>query len=32
MMANLITAETLAGSDEFCTNFLQAYREKKFEL
>ncbi len=32
MMANLITAETLAGGDEFCTNFLQAYREKKFEL
>jgi len=32
MMANLITAETLAGRDEFCTNFLQDYREKKFEL
>ena len=32
MMANLISAETLAGRDEFCTNFLQAYREKKFEL
>ena len=32
MMANLITAETLAGRDEFCTNFLQAYREKKFEM
>jgi cobalamin-dependent methionine synthase I len=32
MMANLIIAETLAGRDEFCTNFLQAYREKKFEL
>lgn len=32
MMANLITAETRAGSDEFCTNLLQAYREKKFEL
>jgi len=30
--ANLITAETLAGRDEFCTNFLQVYREKKFEL
>jgi len=30
--ANLITAETLAGRDEFCTNFLKAYREKKFEL
>ena len=32
MMANLITAETLAGCDEFCTKFLQAYREKKFKL
>ena len=31
MMANLIAAETLAGRDEFCTDFLQAYREKKFE-
>ena len=32
MMANLITAETLAGRDEFCTRFLQAYRKKKFEI
>jgi len=32
MMANLTAAETLAGRDEFCTKFLQAYREKKFEL
>ena len=32
MMSNLITAETLAGGDKFCTNFLQAYRGKKFEL
>jgi 5-methyltetrahydrofolate--homocysteine methyltransferase len=32
MMANLIAAETLAGRDEFCTNYLQAYRDKKFEL
>jgi cobalamin-dependent methionine synthase I len=32
MMANLIPAETLGGRDEFYTNFLQDYREKKFEL
>jgi 5-methyltetrahydrofolate--homocysteine methyltransferase len=32
MMANLVTAETLVGRDEFCTNFLQAYRQKKFEI
>lgn len=32
MMANLISAETLAGRDEFCSAFLQAYRAKKFEL
>jgi 5-methyltetrahydrofolate--homocysteine methyltransferase len=32
IMADLITANTLAGRDEFCTNFLQAYREKKFEM
>jgi len=32
MMANLIAAETLAGRDEFCSNYLQAYRNKKFEL
>lgn len=32
MMANLIAAETLAGRDAFCTNYLQAYRSKKFEL
>jgi cobalamin-dependent methionine synthase I len=32
MMANLIAAETLAGRDAFCTNYLQAYRNKKFEL
>jgi cobalamin-dependent methionine synthase I len=32
MMATLITAETLAGRDEFCTNFLHAYRKKQFEF
>ncbi|WP_291321666.1 dihydropteroate synthase [Desulfonatronospira sp.] len=32
MMANIIVAETLAGKDEFCMNFLEAYRADKFEL
>jgi len=32
MMANLTAAETLAGRDAFCTNYLQAYRNEKFEL
>ena len=32
MMANLIAAETLAGRDEFCSDYLSAYRGKKFEL
>lgn len=32
MMANLIAAETLAGRDEFCSDFLGAYRGKKFEF
>ena len=32
MMANLIVAETLAGKDEFCGNYLQAYRSQKFEF
>ena len=32
MMANIIVAETLAGKDEFCMNFLEAYRANKFEL
>ncbi|HBC96958.1 MAG TPA: methyltetrahydrofolate--corrinoid methyltransferase [Clostridium sp.] len=31
MMGSLITAETLAGKDEFCMNYLQAYRNKLFE-
>jgi len=29
MMANIIAAETLAGRDDFCANYLQAYRVKK---
>jgi len=32
MMANLIAAETLAGRDEFCSDYLSAYRGKRFEL
>ncbi|MBV7273950.1 methyltetrahydrofolate cobalamin methyltransferase [Clostridium sp. PL3] len=32
MMAGLITAETLAGRDEFCMNYLQAYRNSKIDL
>lgn len=31
MMANITAAETLAGKDNFCMNFLQAYRAGKFE-
>jgi 5-methyltetrahydrofolate--homocysteine methyltransferase len=32
MMANIISTETLIGNDNFCMNFLKAYRAKKFEL
>jgi len=32
MMAAIVTAETLAGKDEWCSEYLQAYRQKKFEL
>ncbi|WP_206809989.1 methyltetrahydrofolate cobalamin methyltransferase [Paradesulfitobacterium ferrireducens] len=32
MMASLITAETLIGRDEFCANYLNAYRAQKFEF
>lgn len=32
MMANLIAAETLAGRDEYCGKYLEAYRGKRFEL
>lgn len=32
MMASLITAETLAGRDEYCCNYLGAYRAQKFEF
>jgi len=32
MMASLITAETLAGKDDFCMNYLQAFRDNKIEF
>jgi len=31
MMKNLIAAETLVGRDNYCMNYLKAYRNKKFE-
>ncbi|MDQ7096105.1 methyltetrahydrofolate cobalamin methyltransferase [Desulfosporosinus sp. PR] len=32
MMASLITAETLAGRDDYCSKYLKAYRNKQLEL
>ncbi len=32
MMAAIVAAETLAGKDEWCAAYLQAYRQKKFEF
>ncbi len=32
MMANIIAAEALAGRDEFCTKYLEAFRAKKLEF
>jgi 5-methyltetrahydrofolate--homocysteine methyltransferase len=32
MMAAIVTAQTLAGKDEWCAEYLQAYRQKKFEF
>jgi len=32
MMASLITAETLIGRDDYCGNYLRAYRSEKFEF
>lgn len=32
MIANLIAAETLIGKDEFCMNYIQAYREGKLDI
>lgn len=31
MMANIIAAETIAGRDSYCANYLSAYRESKLE-
>jgi 5-methyltetrahydrofolate--homocysteine methyltransferase len=32
MMANIITAEALAGKDEYCAEYLKAYRANLFDL
>lgn len=32
MMASILAAETLAGKDDYCMEYLNAYRAKKFEL
>jgi len=32
MMANIIAAETLIGKDEYCSNYLTAYREDRLKL
>ena len=32
MMASILSAETLAGKDDYCMKYLNAYRAKKFEL
>jgi cobalamin-dependent methionine synthase I len=32
MMANIIAATTLAGQDDYCMNYLQAYRDNRFEF
>lgn len=32
MMANIISAEALIGKDNYCMNYLNAYRAKKFEF
>lgn len=32
MMANIITAETLVGKDEYCSNYLSAYRSQKIDF
>ena len=32
MMAAIIAAEALAGKDEWCDNYLTAYREQKFDI
>ncbi len=32
MMANIIAAQTLLGKDEYCGNYITAYRENKFDF
>jgi 5-methyltetrahydrofolate--homocysteine methyltransferase len=32
MMASIIAAETLLGKDDYCTNYLDAYRAKKLDF
>lgn len=32
MMANIVAAEALAGRDNYCMNYMKAYRAKKFEF
>ena len=32
MMANIIAAQTLIGKDEFCGEYINSYRENKFDL
>jgi len=32
MMANIIAAETLAGRDNYCGNYLKAYRADLFNV
>lgn len=32
MMASLVAAEALAGKDDFCVNYLKAYRNKQFDF
>ncbi len=32
MMANIISAEMLAGRDDYCMNYLKAYRDQRFDL
>ena len=32
MIANIIAAETLGGRDNYCTNYLRAYREDRLDL
>jgi cobalamin-dependent methionine synthase I len=32
MMASIVAAETLAGKDDYCMNYLNAYRAKKFDF